>query len=237
VITKYFINYWGFSMKKEIAILLCVTLMSTFSMAKGHGGGHSGGYGIEHSGGSGGHNGGYGSGDHHGYGKSQDYNSQGGSSTVDPTTYPVAELSEQQISALIFMYQEEKMARDAYITLGEKWGSKVFLNIQQSEQKHMDAIRSLLEKYDIPVPVIEDKIGVFENVELQDLYNQLIQQGSESEEMAFNVGVLIEETDIADLEAKMMDATEDVQAVFNNLLQGSQSHLRAFNRVLSSLEQ
>ncbi len=41
---------------------------------------------------------------------------------------------------LIFMREEEKMARDVYRVLGEQWGVDVFNNISQSKQKHMNAI-------------------------------------------------------------------------------------------------
>jgi hypothetical protein len=145
----------------------------------------------------------------------------------------VANLTEEQKEDLLFMYQEEKVARDAYITLGNLWGERVFLNIQKAEQKHMDAIRSLLEKYALPIPVTDDTIGVFENEELQVLYDELVEMGSVSSEDALNVGVLIEETDIADLEEKIVGAPDDIVAVYSNLLQGSYNHLDAFTRALS----
>jgi hypothetical protein len=134
------------------------------------------------------------------------------------------------------MYQEEKVARDAYTVLSEKWGSRVFSNIKKSEQRHMDAIKRLLERHNIPIPAIEDETGVFENEDLQNLYNQLMEQGLSSEEEALKVGVAIEETDIADLEERMVGAPDEVVKVFKNLLRGSQNHLRAFNRTLERMQ-
>jgi len=147
------------------------------------------------------------------------------------------ELTKAQKDDLVFMYQEEKVARDAYATLGDKWGEAIFTNIESSEQSHMDAVKGLLEAYDIPVPVIEDSEGVFENEELQALYDALVAKGEKSLEDAYEVGVAIEETDIVDLEEKMVDAPDDVVKVFQNLLDGSNSHLAAFNRVLDALEE
>jgi len=141
-------------------------------------------------------------------------------------------LTADQEEALRFMYQEEKLARDLYAALGEEWGSRIFSNIQRSEQRHMDAVRGLLEKYSVPVPVIEDTPGVFENEELQALYEQLLEQGSLSEKEALEVGVLVEETDMEDLNERMKGATDDMVAVFEKLLKGSENHLRAFNRNL-----
>jgi len=144
----------------------------------------------------------------------------------------VATLTADQEEALRFMYQEEKLARDLYAALGEEWGSRIFSNIQRSEQKHMDAVRGLLEKYSVPVPVIEDAPGVFENEELQALYEQLLEQGNLSEQEALEVGVLVEETDMEDLNERMEGATDDMVAVFEKLLKGSENHLKAFNRTL-----
>jgi len=150
-------------------------------------------------------------------------------SYVDPTVY---ELTQEQIDDLVFMYQEEKMARDAYITLGQKWGSTVFLKIQQSEQSHMDAIKALLDKYSIAIPVDESAIGSFANEEIQALYDQLMEKGALSLQDALEVGVAIEETDIADLEEKIEGATSDLATVYSRLLKGSYNHLNAFNTTL-----
>jgi len=146
------------------------------------------------------------------------------------------ELTKAQKDDLVFMYQEEKVARDAYMTLGDIYNQKVFTNIQKSEQRHMDKVKGLLEAYDIPVPVIEDTVGVFENEDLQALYDALVAQGEESLEEALKVGVAIEETDIADLEEREVDAPDDVVKVFDSLLKGSHNHLNAFNRQLDKLD-
>jgi len=145
-------------------------------------------------------------------------------------------LTQAQKDDLVFMYQEEKVARDAYMTLGDIYNQKVFTNIQKSEQRHMDKVKGLLEAYDIPVPVIEDTVGVFENEDLQALYDALVAQGEESLEEALKVGVAIEETDIADLEEREVDAPDDVVKVFDSLLKGSHNHLNAFNRQLDKLD-
>ena len=188
--------------KRGLIALVCVGLLSTSLVAKGH---HR----------------------HH---------SKRANATQNTSVNVKAELTKEQESALVFMYQEEKVARDVYKSLNSKWKLKVFKNIQKSEQRHMDAIKNLLEKYNIPVPVIEDEVGVFENDDLQDLYNQLLEQGLESKEEALRVGVLVEETDIADLEERMVNAPSDIVKVFSKLLRGSQNHLRAFNRTLDRVK-
>ncbi len=149
----------------------------------------------------------------------------------------MAELTEEQKNALVFMYQEEKLARDVYTTLSDKWKRKIFVNIKKSEQKHMDSVKILLERYNIPIPVIEDEIGIFEDEELKPLYGELTEQGLKSEVDALKAGITLEEKDIADLEEKLVNAPSDITIVFNNLLKGSQNHLKAFTRVLERVEQ
>lgn len=152
----------------------------------------------------------------------------------DPTTQlnslPTSDLNEEQVEGLVFMYQEEKVARDVYNMMYQKWNLRIFNNIARSEQIHMDSVRAILEKYNIEVPVVADSVGVFELVELQNLYNTLITQGNISSNEALKVGVLVEETDIADLLERLEDAPQDIALVYNSLLNGSYNHLNAFSK-------
>jgi len=129
------------------------------------------------------------------------------------------------------MYQEEKLARDVYELLGDKWGLRPFLKIKKSEQKHMDAVGRLLDKYGIPRPV-GDTPGEFADSSLKSLYDELVEKGMQSEVEALETGRLIEITDIKDLEERINDSTPDVKRVFNKLKRGSHNHLRAFERNL-----
>ena len=177
-------------------------------------------------------------GHHHGHHFGHRGNAQNAvENTTQANTQTVTEtLTQKQQEDLQFMYEEEKLARDVYITLGNIWNTRVFSNIQNSEQRHMNSVKYLLNKYNVEVPVLSDDIGVFVNEEIQALYNELVEKGKESLKDALEVGVIIEETDIADLEEKKVGATADIQRVFDNLLKGSYNHLRAFNRNLQRVE-
>jgi len=145
----------------------------------------------------------------------------------------VTSLTSEQIDDLVFMYQEEKVARDAYINLYKKWGVRVFNNISRSEQSHMNAVKGLLVKYDIPIPISDENIGGFVLPELQYLYDTLMEKGLKSKIDALEVGVMIEEEDIMDLLKKIEGAPADIERVYGNLLKGSYNHLDAFNRQLN----
>ncbi len=144
-------------------------------------------------------------------------------------------LTEAEQEGLIFMAEEEKVARDVYLHLTQTWGADIFSNISASEQRHMDAVEGLLEQYHLPVPSTMDQEGIFENEELQSMYDELIAIGDASLEDAFEVGVTIEETDIVDLDELMADGDlpSDVLDVYGRLLSGSYSHLSAFNKQLA----
>ena len=148
------------------------------------------------------------------------------------------ELTEDEISGILFMREEEKVARDVYLYLYELYPLRPFLNISKSEQAHMDAIKYLIDTYELEDPVGENPPGVFQNEDLQLMYNELIEQGSTGRVEALQVGALIEEVDILDLQTELEEhAThEDVIRVFGNLCSGSENHLRAFVRVLRLYE-
>ncbi|MCD6596430.1 MAG: DUF2202 domain-containing protein [Bacteroidales bacterium] len=147
---------------------------------------------------------------------------------------PAEPLSEEETAGLIFMREEEKLARDVYIYLYDLYSLPIFNNIPKSEQRHMDAIKVLLDKYKLEDPVAEDVPGTFKNQDLQALYDQLIEAGKASRVEALKVGALIEETDILDLQEQIDDKIDnkDITQVYTSLLNGSYNHLKAFTRVL-----
>jgi hypothetical protein len=145
------------------------------------------------------------------------------------STSTLTNLTAVEAADLTFMREEEKLARDTYLVLGDTWKLTVFSNIASSEQRHMDAILSLLQKYRLPDPATSTLIGEFNNPELQSLYDALIAKGMQSDLEALMVGGLIEETDMEDIQAAIDRSQHpDVVAVFENLMCGSRNHLRGF---------
>lgn len=152
------------------------------------------------------------------------------------SSLPYEELSEAEILGLFQMREEEKLARDVYLALYEKWDYPIFQNIASSEQRHMEAVKAILDKYDLVDPVIDDSAGVFSNMKIQNLYHELVLKGNISISQALYVGALIEDLDIFDLkESKQVADNVDIQTVYQNLMKGSRNHLRSFMRFLSSL--
>jgi hypothetical protein len=132
---------------------------------------------------------------------------------------------------LVYLVEEEKLARDVYTVLAKSSGNQKFANIAKSEQTHMNNISALLKTYKIADPTIGAKAGVFKNASLAKLYKTLIAQGKKSAADAIKVGILIEETDIADLDKLAQIASQtDIKSAVALLRSGSENHLAAFKR-------
>lgn len=144
-----------------------------------------------------------------------------------------ATLLPEEVEGLMLMREEEKMAHDVYSSFYDKFGLRVFANIAKSESKHMEAVLWLINSYKLTDPA-SNELGVFENADIQNLYNKFMAEGVNEVE-ALKIGAFIEEYDIADLE-KLISETGNmyIVRVYTNLLNGSKNHLRAFVKNLSS---
>jgi len=145
-------------------------------------------------------------------------------------------LSSAEEAGILLMREEEKLAWDVYLTLYEKWNIPVFANIAASEASHMDAMELLIERYGLGDPLDDESAaarGSYQREEFEKLYSELTAQGLASYQKALEVGALIEDLDIADLQKLISESSnDDVKVVYQNLVKGSRNHLRAFTRQL-----
>lgn len=154
---------------------------------------------------------------------------QEGIAAVAPGSLGVA--SADLAAQLAYLIQEEKLAHDIYVLAASKYGVNVFENISKSETTHQTAIGSLLAGYSLADPTVGLPPGAFLDPSVQKLYDELALRVNSSQEQAVEVGVLIEKTDIADLQ-KVVNASprEQVTTVLQRLIAASQRHLQAFER-------
>lgn len=178
--------------------------------------------------------------------------------TVPETTDDVTETTSEELLDynemihLFFMREEEKLARDVYTTLGTMYpDSAIFGNIDDSEQRHMTAVKNMIEQYGYEDPNTNDNVGIFTGEEygwyFTENYNLLVERASISELEALYVGAFIEELDmmdinqcphvIVDTENGINDVSEcgkiytdnsDIVKLYDSLLDGSDSHLEAY---------
>lgn len=155
----------------------------------------------------------------------------GGDLSTRLDALPIGELTEAEQAGLVQMREEEKLAHDVYVALGEQWDLRTFDNIAAAETTHADAVAALLDRYELDDPAAGNDAGVFTSPDLQALYDGLVAQGSDSLVAALTVGATIEDLDIADLQA-LATTTPDLDLVYANLERGSRNHLRAFTKQL-----
>lgn len=157
--------------------------------------------------------------------------------TASLSALPLEEIQSAESVSLTYMREEEKLAHDVYAQLDQLWGISVRVlgNIAASEATHTEAIRLLLQRYALTDPAENIAEAVFQNADLQQLYERLVAQGSTSMIEALKVGAAIEEIDMFDIQADLPAIdNQDITLVYENLLKGSRNHLRAFVSVLSA---
>jgi hypothetical protein len=162
----------------------------------------------------------------------------------------VLDVNEQ--THLVFMREEEKLARDVYLTLGTMYpDSVIFGKIDDSEQKHLAAVKTMLEKYGVEDPNTNDNIGAFTGEDygwyFTEKFNLLVERASISELEALYVGAFIEELDMMDINqcpevivetdngindvsecGKIYTDNSDISNLYGSLLDGSDSHLEGY---------
>jgi hypothetical protein len=169
-----------------------------------------------------------------------------------------ATLDHAEETHLVFMREEEKLARDVYLTFAQLYPNQsVFQNIATtSEQTHTDVMRDKLAQYGIADPNpntnnLPSSIGVFTGAAygwyFTEKFYALTQQGMQSELAALYVGAFIEELDMHDIQkcpTVIVDTDpvintdtgcglvytdeKGLKSSYNSLIDGSESHLRSY---------
>lgn len=142
----------------------------------------------------------------------------------DPNALTINEQSD-----LLFLIEEEKLARDVYTYAYGIYGSQIYSNIKASEQTHMDRIAALLVTYKLENPTIGKEQGEFVNTTLQALYADLTAKVDISLLDALVVGATIEDLDLHDIDDLVANTTKsDILLAYEDLTCGSKNHMRAF---------
>jgi hypothetical protein len=142
---------------------------------------------------------------------------------------PNDSLNQAEMDALTYMREEELLAHDVYFALSQLYTKPIFSNIAKSEVVHTEAIKALLDKYQLADPALNHVAGVFNNPDLQSLYTLLVSKGSESLIEGLIVGATIEDLDISDLKTRLSGIDNaDIILVLENLERGSRNHMRSF---------
>lgn len=118
---------------------------------------------------------------------------------------------------LKYALEDELLAYSTYEEIVKAFEvSKPFTNIMKAEQTHIEMVEELMKSYGIDIPEIDPSSHITLPVSLED---------------AFKAGVQAEIENIALYEKFLEgDLPDDVRAVFEYLIEGSEKHLSAFER-------
>ena len=168
------------------------------------------------------------------------------SSIEDAILSPMSTLNNELETALTYMGDEERLAYDIYRGFYTLYPKNQFKNIpNNSEIKHLQAVQALIKKYDINSTELYQEnnisklpVGVYKTQEIQNMYNDLNATGNESIQGAYEVGCIIEVTDVEDLNTYITYAQEsnasDIKTVLEWLRSGSYNHYWAFDKGLKN---
>jgi hypothetical protein len=140
-------------------------------------------------------------------------------------------LTEAQEQMLAEQAENEKMAHDLYAELADTTDDHRFSRIADAETKHLQAIRTLLDRYGIDDPTDGYAAGEFASETVAKKYAAYLAEGSESPEAALEVGRTHEAEDVEALRKAADDVdAPDVKRVLEHLADSSEMHLSAFSR-------
>jgi len=166
----------------------------------------------------------------------------------------IGTLDPAEETHLVFMREEEKLARDVYKTLGKTYPDlETFDQIDDAEQTHTNTVADLLDLYGIEDPSTSNQVGAFTGADYGsyfiEKYDLLTAQGEISGLEALYAGAYIEELDMKDIRfcPKVIQVLKDlleedcglvytgeatIQRVYERLIDGSKSHLRAYVKII-----
>jgi hypothetical protein len=170
---------------------------------------------------------------------------------------PVLDFNEQ--THLVFICEEEKLARDVYRVLGRRFPEIAsFAVMAENKEASNCAVQELLHKYRVSVPRVNRNVGEFSwgiyGRYFTEKYMVLTGQGSSSPLNALYVGAFIEELNILDIKqcpkaivdiangindtsACGIEYTDnpDVLGMYEDLLNESREHLRLLVKDIDQL--
>src|SRR5512135_587057 len=75
-----------------------------------------------------------------------------GAVKVSAYRIPMQAITSDERAAILYLREDEKLARDVYTYFYNNWGLDIFTNIAATEQNRMDEVGALLNKYNLNDP-------------------------------------------------------------------------------------
>lgn len=138
-----------------------------------------------------------------------------------------SDLTADEKDLILYQYNEEKVAYDLYNYFYELYWNRTFSMIANSENQHMKAVESLIERYSLETPT--------DYWVLQSTFDSLKLEWEKSLNDALTVWIKVEMLDIEDMVNAIKNTdNDDLKQVFLNIGWASYNHLRAFARQIDT---
>jgi hypothetical protein len=146
-----------------------------------------------------------------------------------------SQYTEEEKNGLLITLQEEKAAYDFYKTMFEKYNQKVFGNIMEAENTHMQHVMNVLNQLNIDYSGIDLTPGKFTDKNVNSMYEEMMKIGGFSYSDALRAAARYEENDISDLRLYRSKAeNKNITDLYDCLENATKNHMRAFARNLKS---
>ncbi len=139
-------------------------------------------------------------------------------------------LTDVQKQTLADQAEKEKLSHDVYVAYFESTGDYRFERVAQSEEQHLEALRNLMDRYDVTDPTRGLDEGEFKTDAVDAAYDDYLDEG-DGLAGALKAARAVEKDDIAGLEqaAEGLHAP-DAEQVYEHLTRASEMHLQVFSR-------
>ncbi len=146
-----------------------------------------------------------------------------------PDSGDVQGLSNFERDGLVALLETQKMHRDVYAWMNDQFPSAVFAALAESDGEGMERLSQAVNKYGIYNPTSNRLPGEFEDVGLQNRYNEFIRLTvGDLPAMIENARVMEEEV-ICQLQEQQLClcGNDDLRELYGNLIQESKTQLQA----------
>lgn len=138
-------------------------------------------------------------------------------------------LSAAEQNDLRFITEKAKLMRNVYQVLYEEHQVELFGTISESKEQHMNLLAGRIDKYEVENPIAYTAEDEFEDISLQQIYNDFIATRQPDLIEALTYLRALEEQHIVDVgnSISQMEGNGDIVNVYNLILVESQAHLDA----------
>jgi len=148
---------------------------------------------------------------------------------------PSGSLTGVQDIDLAAVTEAEKLVHDLYSAFADTYGTPAFVQITKDETLRLAQARALMKRYAIADPTAGRAVGDFATASTQQLYNQLLTEGTASVDAADAAVVTLDARNSTDLKAATVGLTApDVLQMYNDLLAATRRRLVMFGGGLST---